>query len=66
MIVIYTQDGCPKCNILKKKMNNKNIEYTECSDVDILVSKGIEFTPMLEVENKMMDYTNAVKWVNER
>lgn len=66
MIVIYTQDGCPKCNILKKKMNNKNIEYTECNDVDILISKGIEFTPMLEVENKMMDYTNAVKWVNER
>lgn len=65
MNVIYTQENCPKCKILKKKLNDKGVEYTECSDVSVLMSKGIEFTPMLEVDNDMMSYTDAVKWVNE-
>ena len=65
MNVIYTQENCPKCKILKKKLNDKGIEYTECSDVSVLMSKDIEFTPMLEVDNNMMSYTDAVKWVNE-
>lgn len=66
MNVIYTQNGCPKCSILKKKLDNKNIKYTEYSDIDVLTSKGIEFTPMFEVDGKMMDYADAIQWVNEK
>jgi len=65
MIVIYTQEFCPKCKVLKKKMDSKNIQYTECSDVDILISKNIELTPMVEIDNTMMNYAEAIKWVNE-
>lgn len=65
MNVIYTQANCPKCKILKKKLDDKNVQYTECSDVNILVSKGVEFTPMLEVDGDIMNYSAAVKWVNE-
>lgn len=65
MNIIYTQEGCPKCNILKKKMNSKNIEYTECNDINVLMSKGIDFTPVLEVDGKMMEYADAIKWVNK-
>ena len=65
MTVIYTQELCPKCKVLKKKMDNKNIQYTECDDVNVLISKHVEFTPMLEVDGAMMDYTEAIKWVNE-
>lgn len=62
---MYTQNGCPKCKILKKKLQNKNIQFTECSDIDVMTAKGVDFTPMLEVDGNMMDYSTAVKWVNE-
>ena len=65
MNIIYTQENCPKCKILKKKMDDKHIEYVECSDVNVMVSKGVEFTPMLEVDGQMKGYSEAVKWVNE-
>ena len=62
---MYTQDGCPKCKILKKKLQDKNIQFSECSDVNVMMSKGVDFTPMLEIDGKMMDYATAVKWANE-
>lgn len=65
MTVIYTQELCPKCKVLKKKMDGKSIQYTECDDVNVLISKHVEFTPMLEVDGVMMDYAEAIKWVNE-
>ena len=65
MNIIYTQENCPKCKILKKKMDDKHVEYVECSDVNVMVSKGVEFTPMLEVDGQMKGYSEAVKWVNE-
>ena len=65
MNVIYTQDNCPKCKILKKKMDDKNIQYTECKDINIMLSKGIEFTPILEINGQLMKYADAIKWVNE-
>ena len=29
MVTIYTQNTCPKCGVLKKKLDLKNIEYSE-------------------------------------
>lgn len=63
---MYTQEYCPKCKVLKQKMDTKNIEYSECSDRDILFSKGIDFTPVLMVDGQMMNYGAAIKWVNEQ
>lgn len=65
MITMYTQETCPKCKVLKQKLENKNIAYTECSNKDVLIAKNIEFTPMLEVNDEMMAYGEAIKWVNE-
>ena len=63
---MYTQEYSPKCKVLKQKMDAKNIEYSECSDRDILFSKGIDFTPVLMVDGQMMNYGAAIKWVNEQ
>jgi len=62
MIILYSND-CPKCKILKLKLDSKNIQYTLCSDIDIMVSKGFQSMPMLEVENIIMDFNEAIKWV---
>jgi len=62
MITLYSND-CPKCKILKFKLDNKNIQYELCSDIDIMTSKGFQTTPMLTAENIIMDFNEAVKWV---
>lgn len=65
MIILYSND-CPKCKILKFKLDTKNIQYDLCSDIDIMQSKGFQSTPMLEVDGEIMNYLNAINWVKEQ
>lgn len=58
--------GCPKCKVLKSKLDNKNIAYNTISDTDIIISKGINTIPVLEVDGKFMDFKEAVDWLNTR
>lgn len=64
-IILYSTN-CPKCNVLEKKLQSKNINFEICNDVDLMLSKGIQQAPYLEVDNKLMDFSKAVKWVNEK
>ena len=66
MITLYTTH-CPKCIVLEKKLQNKNIEYQLCEDIDVMISKGIQEAPYLEInEKEMMNFSQAIKWVNEK
>lgn len=64
-IILYSTN-CPKCNVLEKKLQSKNIDFEICNDVDLMLSKGIQQAPYLEVDDNLMDFTKAVKWVNEK
>lgn len=66
MAVIFYSNDCPKCKILKLKLDNKNIQYTLCSDVETMISKGFQSTPVLEVNEKIMNYLDAINWVKEQ
>lgn len=65
MIVLYST-GCPKCGILERKLNEKNISFTKCADVDEMLALGIMSVPVLSVYGDMMDFSKAVQWVNEQ
>ena len=65
MITLYST-GCPRCNVLKQKLDSKNIEYTVVNDVDIMTEKGISTVPVLEVDNQLLQFKEAVDWVNGR
>lgn len=66
MITLYSTN-CPKCKVLEMKMKKKNIEFDTYTDVDGMLAKGIKAAPILELEdNTRLDFTTAVKWVNEQ
>ena len=58
--------GCPKCTILKKKLSQKGIEYTEVNDTQQMLDMGLKSVPWLEVDGQMMDFNQANKWINEQ
>ena len=67
MVKIYTLDTCPKCKILKEKLNSKNISYEEVTDVDIMISLNISSVPVLELEDgSYLNFSEANKWINEQ
>ena len=64
MNVTLYSTGCPKCTILKKKLDDANIKYNIVTDVDVMQEKGFMTLPMLEVDDEVIDFGKAVKWVN--
>ena len=65
MNILYSTN-CPKCNVLEAKLKSKNIEFEICTDIDLMLSKGIQQAPCFEVDNELMDFSKAIKWVNEK
>ena len=66
MNVIMYSTGCPKCNVLKSKLDSKSIPYMVVSDISSIVAKGITTVPALEIDGRLLDFKKAIDWVNER
>ena len=47
-------------------MKKKSIDYEENNDVDLMISKGIMSAPCLEINGEILDFKNAVEWVNNQ
>lgn len=65
MITLYST-GCPKCQILKKKLDAKGINYTTVTDVNEMLTKGLNLMPVLQVNEQLLDFALAVEWVNKQ
>ena len=66
MITIYTTQTCPKCKILKKKLQEQGIEYKEFNDEDEMQRMGILSVPVMDVDGEQLDFPAAIKYINER
>lgn len=64
-IVLYST-FCPRCNVLEKKLKQKNISYEEVNDVGIMEEKGFTSVPILEVDGVSMDFKKANDWINSQ
>ena len=64
-IVLY-EHGCPRCKVLKSKLDQKGIKYEDISDVEVMKSKGFQEAPKLDVNGVVMDFKEAVKWIGEQ
>lgn len=64
-IILYTTH-CPKCKILTKKLKEKNIPYTENADVEEMQRIGLQTVPYLSVNDELLSFTDAVKWVRKQ
>ena len=64
-LILYST-GCPKCNVLKKKMDSKNIKYVECNSISEMEKLNISSVPMLMVNGELMMFKEAVDYINKR
>ena len=65
MIILYS-NGCPKCEILKKKLRDKNICYIEENNQKVMLDMRLKTVPWLEVDGQLMNFNQANKWMNEQ
>lgn len=61
--VILYEHGCPKCKILKMKLDQKGVEYDTINDIETMKSKGFQEAPKLEVDDVVMGFKEAIDWL---
>ena len=62
-VVLYTT-GCPRCRVLERKLDEAGISYAEEEDVNYLVRIGMKSAPALEVDGRLLDFSEALLWVS--
>ena len=67
MVKIYTTEVCPRCKVLKTKLDSKGIEYEEITDVSEIEKLGILSVPYMQVDyEELMDFATANSWINNQ
>ena len=64
--VILYSTGCPKCNVLKKKLAEKGVQYEENNSVETMLDIGITVVPVLKVDDNLLNFSEAVSWLNQQ
>lgn len=64
-IILY-EHGCPRCKVLKSKLDQKGIQYETVNDVVQMKAKGFNEAPKLEVNGIIMDFKQATEWIKEQ
>lgn len=64
--VILYEHGCPRCKVLKMKLDQKGVQYEIVNDIEVMMAKGFNEAPKLEVDGVVMGFKDAKKWVEEQ
>lgn len=60
MAITLYSNGCPKCKILKERLDEKGIKYKESSDTNFLEQNKILAFPALSIDGKILKFYQAI------
>ncbi len=65
MIEVYSTEYCPRCKMLKERLNSKNIEFKENQNEEEMANLGFTTIPILKTEDgELLDFGKAIAWIN--
>ena len=65
-MTVYSSSSCPRCKVLKMKMDKANLNYDVVEDIEIMKEKGIKSIPVVELEDgRILDFSAAIAFVRD-
>lgn len=64
-VILYSMPNCPQCKALKDRLICGNYHFQVIDDIELMLSKGFTHVPMVEINNKIMNYAETIKWMDE-
>ena len=52
MIKLYTQTGCPLCELVEEELDKKKVAYERITDLALMQSLGFTTTPVGEIDGE--------------
>ena len=65
MIKLYTTKICPKCIIVKKKLNEKGINFIECMDFEEMTNLNIKSVPVMNINYTLLNFNEIIEYLNK-
>ena len=64
-MIVYSSSTCPKCKVLKIKLDKAGVKYTVNENIEDMEILGIKSIPYLQLDNgTLLDFAEAVKYAN--
>ena len=64
-MILYSSSICPKCKVLKMKLDKANIAYDTNQNMEDMEKLGIKSLPYLQLDDgTLLDFGAAVKYAN--
>lgn len=63
-MIVYSNSSCPKCKVLKMKMDKVNLTYDVNENVEEMQELGIKSLPYLQLDDgTLLNFGEAVKHI---
>lgn len=66
-MIVYST-GCPQCEVLKKKLADKNVDFTLVENRDEVIKAaegfGITNVPFMVVDDKVYNFVESINYIN--
>ena len=63
-MIVYSNSSCPKCKVLKMKMDKANLTYDVNENIEEMQELGIKSLPYLQLEDgTLLNFGEAVKHI---
>lgn len=63
MTLILYSTGCPLCEYVQAKLDEKKVDYQLVTDEEEMTSLGIDNIPVLSVDGKLLEFSDATSFI---
>ncbi len=64
-VILYSTETCHRCKAVKQILNANSVDYEEVVDINVMKNKNFTEVPMMEVDDKTLDYMDIMTWLKE-
>lgn len=64
-ILVYSSPSCGRCNVLKHKLKERNIDFKETNDIDVLIELGYTQLPVVNIDGSFFEFKEALEIIDE-
>lgn len=66
MAITLYSNGCPRCKILKQRLDEKGLKYEESDDTEFLQQYKILSFPALDIGGRVLKFYHAILWLKNQ
>lgn len=64
-MILYSTSTCPKCKVVKMKLDKAGINYEVNDNIEDMEALGIKSIPMLQKDGSLLDFNQIIQFIKQ-